>query len=162
MSGAPLNQQPTGLLEFLGIKNGGKYPQTFGEQLSPQWNLENWYLTQRAQLLTVNGTVAAVGYTLAFQVPQNAVWFVWNMATRALTAAGEAITFQNTISRNPNVNTLPVSDYVIVGASAAGSRTTLLNQYYGPDSNFGMYVAQITTAGAVAVSYHIRYTEMLL
>lgn len=39
----PLNIQPTGLLDFLQIKNGGQYPQHLGTTLAPAWDLRQHY-----------------------------------------------------------------------------------------------------------------------
>lgn len=48
----PLNIQPTGLLSFLQIKNGGRYPQWLGEQLVPTWDLAKHYEATNAQYIT--------------------------------------------------------------------------------------------------------------
>lgn len=39
----PLNVQPTGLLSFLQIKNGGRYPQYLRDELLPVWDLARHY-----------------------------------------------------------------------------------------------------------------------
>lgn len=56
---APLNRQPLGLLDFLGIKNGGQYPLTLGEQLAPVLEaLELYENTAAAVIGSTSGNVA--------------------------------------------------------------------------------------------------------
>lgn len=42
VTGAPFNRQPRGLLDFLGIKSFGEYPQTMGNEYRPTLDLLPW------------------------------------------------------------------------------------------------------------------------
>ena len=55
----PLNLVPWGLLDFFGIKNGGRFPQTLPESLAPTMELFDWYLQTKAQLYATVGTAVA-------------------------------------------------------------------------------------------------------
>lgn len=55
----PLNRQPLGLLGYLGIKNGGKYPQTLAETLAPTLELSDLYY--KAGQLSTSAASAVTG-----------------------------------------------------------------------------------------------------
>lgn len=108
---APLNRQPEGLLDFLGIKNAGRYPQTLGEQLTPVWDLQNWYLQFNSDLVfsrlitfpaatgAVNEAAYGIGPTTPIAlptpvlpndvtVPQNEYWLLLEADVHWVMAAG--------------------------------------------------------------------------
>lgn len=54
----PLNRQPIGLLDFFGIKNGGRYPVELIDRLQPSIDLLRHYTETAAQIFTWSGTLA--------------------------------------------------------------------------------------------------------
>lgn len=58
---APINRIPRGLLDFLGIRSGGRNPQQLTEQLVPTFDLRDWYL--ESQTIEVNGNLAGFAAT---------------------------------------------------------------------------------------------------
>lgn len=95
---APLNIQPSGLLDFFGIKNGGQYPQRLAVDLQPVLELLRWYIAANSlevgsvspafQLLAPEGTnthhiAATQPFNLSglvtpgqLVVPQNEFWWI--------------------------------------------------------------------------------------
>src|SRR5262245_13062003 len=55
----PLNLVPWALLDFFGIKNGGRFPQYLGDVLSPCLEMFDWYLQTKGQLYSTVGTVVS-------------------------------------------------------------------------------------------------------
>jgi len=77
----PLGARPEGLLDLLGIKTGGKYPQHLAYELVPVVNLFGIYLQQAATtILSSGGSCGAVGLvaTDAIIVPATENWLVLN------------------------------------------------------------------------------------
>lgn len=62
---APLNRQPNGLLDFFGIKNGGRNPFELGQILQPQLDLLPLYENAAPQVVgSASGSISAGGVTL--------------------------------------------------------------------------------------------------
>lgn len=88
----PLNRQPNGLLDFFGIKNGGRYPQVLDERLQPVVDLLRHYTELAAQVFVWSGTIAAtqdasstnipttlptnLSVSSQLEVPNNEVWYI--------------------------------------------------------------------------------------
>lgn len=108
----PLNLQPAGLLDFLGIKNGGRYPQHLSTDLVPTLELLRWYVAANSieigsvspafQLVANEGTTThliaatqpvnfSVGGTL--MVPQTEYWYIdrWSVNWFINAQAGASI-----------------------------------------------------------------------
>ena len=71
----PLNVQPIGLLDFLDIKNGGRYPQYLENVLLPTWDLRDHYevTNARAERATAAIYPAAVAGTTVL-IPAVEYW----------------------------------------------------------------------------------------
>lgn len=75
----PLGARPEGLLDLLGIKTGGRYPQHLGSELVPVLNLAELYLAQASTtILSSGGTLSAVGLvaTDVLIVPATENWLI--------------------------------------------------------------------------------------
>lgn len=105
----PLNVQPIGLLNFLGIKSGGRYPMTLDGTLLPTLELFEHYVAANSEEYFATpaafGTTAAGGVEFtstgpsdiiagagALTVPTSEYWYVQYMALRMNfnAAAGES------------------------------------------------------------------------
>lgn len=74
----PLGARPEGLLDILGVKSGGRFPQHLADNwLQPQIDLTDWYLDQRA--VTVTGSLVAssiAATTVVATVPAQQNWLL--------------------------------------------------------------------------------------
>jgi len=94
---SPLQKVASGLLGALNLKTLGRNPQTFADELQPQYDATNHYLLD---LLTRFGSTTpsaalGVGTTQVVTVPQGEVWAVFNIGAAITTtlAAGELVSF---------------------------------------------------------------------
>jgi len=62
--GAPLNRQPLGLLDFLGIKNGGENPRELVNVLQPVLETGPLYLVPASSVAVQTTTITGTGLTL--------------------------------------------------------------------------------------------------
>lgn len=169
----PLNRVPTGLLDFLGIKNGGRNPVTLGEVLAPTWNLAQHYLDAASQTRrgTGNLTNADRGLIISYGhgVPDGQVWWIDRVSlTTALLVAGQTLQVSFVLVRNSNPTfflALPGTMYQ--GPTAAGGAETytvgcdVQRTLYAGDS-INVKIDKITdAAGAVATSCELAYTPMV-
>lgn len=98
---AVVNRLPPGLLDLLGIKNGGKNPGSLVDQLMPVLEMRDWYMTQTAAAVSAAGSAAinaagtytTTGTTLT--VPAGEWWYITDFscivdasATSAFSAQG--------------------------------------------------------------------------
>jgi hypothetical protein len=85
---------PQGLLGFLGIKNGGQFPQTLLPDLAPTLDLLEIYLqTDHEVIFSGPVSILAPGYIFInpFTVPQNEYWAIIDWGVEFPLGAGEAI-----------------------------------------------------------------------
>lgn len=125
----PLGIQPIGLLDFLQLKNGGKYPQILESVLLPTWDLREHYVATNA--VSTNGAAiySAVTGTFTQLIAPVTNWrYVWG-STLKWAPIGATDTFygQLILRRNsdfflelpyPNDN-----DRNVTGGQATSSRT---------------------------------------
>lgn len=74
----PLTVRPSGLLDFLSIQAGGRYPQHLLEDLSPSIDLLSWFFDAQAETVT-SAALAQTGAgssTVGFTVPNGEAWLV--------------------------------------------------------------------------------------
>lgn len=164
----PINRLPLGLLSLLGIKNGGRYPQSLGQQLAPCFELLGWYLQSNSQSLSLNGNVTAVGFNANWwTVPVGQTWAVLSTVVNSAAALGAGVTvgFTGAWIRSA-LQVLPspltqVSPSYTVGAVAvamsnpAGACVTLVP----PGGVIGVY-AHALVAGPVNTTMTIQYVPM--
>lgn len=110
-----INRLPRGLLDFLGIRSGGRYPQQLSEQLLPMMDLGSWYKSANVFQLQCVGETAVANTNAGlftfitptpafatFTVPQDEVWIVlpgswigWSMtATAGIVYQASLVAFQ--------------------------------------------------------------------
>lgn len=104
----PLTAIPKGLLGFLGIKNGGQYPQNLVNVLSPTWDLRDHYVeSYAAEFLqgpinlaagTTSGDLS-FGTTIGF-VPQTELAYVTDYSARCDLAGLGAVTGTPAVFKN--------------------------------------------------------------
>jgi len=85
----PLTVRPQGLLDFLSIQAGGRYPQHLGENLQPTIDLLNWYIDAQAETVT-SGNIAqtsAGSANVGFTVPAGEAWLVAGYSVYGLVPA---------------------------------------------------------------------------
>lgn len=158
---SPLQVLPQGLLGFLQLKNGGKFPQSLGsDQLQSTLDLAEWYLATNGNVqASATTNVTAVGWT---QLLQGANLWVYyydiSIITDAMGAGPETIEACLTAE----FDTLSVPKYVGLGdfqsANVAAQRTMFQMRNRGvfmpPDVRFGLWVKSVT--GTIACTMYYR------
>lgn len=143
LKGAPLNLQPIGLLGFLGIKNGGEYPQELVNVLSPTWDLMRHYTALNSVeiiattagttgVITPGSTIPITGLSPAdltivtggIQVPNNECWYLeYSRVTAAFPAEAAAYgDFAWAVTFGAGAATIPGVLAGFTTGSATGSR----------------------------------------
>lgn len=77
----PLTIRPVGLLDFLSIQAGGRYPQHLLEDLQPTMDLMRWFHDAQAEVVNNNtaGLLSGPGSAgVGFTVPAGEAWLVSN------------------------------------------------------------------------------------
>jgi hypothetical protein len=172
----PINRTPLGILDFLGIKNGGQYPQTMPAVLSPTWDMHRWYLeyaaVQESTPISVdNGDRGAQLIPGTFQVPSDVTaYYVWDFGFyTALLAAGQTIRVSFFRNKPNNLDTCPLRTWQGNGGiplsaggldtyQAAGEGGFLL--YPGESIGVSFDNIQDAGAGAIAGRASIRFTRI--
>lgn len=88
-----IQRYATGLLSLLGLKTMGNNPGEFAEIIAPSFDLRDWFLFEKRELLdgflswgaaTSGSTVFAAMTTgdLVSPIPADELWFVWNVTLR--------------------------------------------------------------------------------
>jgi hypothetical protein len=65
----PINVLPIGLLDFFGIKNGGRYPQELVDRLQGSFDLTQWYMEAQVENFTFSRQTFFVASASAGFVP---------------------------------------------------------------------------------------------
>jgi len=91
---APITERPQGLLELLGLKNGGQYPQHMSELLAPTFDLGSWYRQwQKEVRAPADVTFTNLGTSFLLDtVPAGEVWFVHEVNVRSTAAVSNLVT----------------------------------------------------------------------
>ena len=161
----PINRWPLGLLGFLGIKNGGRYPQHLSELLLPTWDQAFLYLNAAAEYSAINANPPAVGNTPLFGVPLGECWYVHNFSLQVATPAGGA--YSGHLTRNnaavaPAVVLVSLCQDQVIGASAHATFVPTQAQaapmFLTPGEQLG--VSSTVVTGAVTAYAAIRFTRM--
>ena len=155
-----INKLPLGWLGFLGIKNGGEYPQDASTVLSPTWDMTNLYSYGNAEIANDNQNTSVLGNVSLTTVPNGETWLVLDQsATTGDLTAGQTIEFCTNW-------TDPAQLVNIETGYMNGSRTTpgrciaLVNRPYfaTPGSRMGVTVTQIA-AGPINVRLKTRFAR---
>lgn len=94
-----ISKLPLGLLGFFGIKNGGQYPQTLGNQISPtleqlgilaaNYHTNHAYIAAPIAAGWTQATVAIAG--VPQRVPAGELWYISSCSMHLSSGAGDAI-----------------------------------------------------------------------
>lgn len=136
-----ISRIPTGLLGFLGIKNGGEYPQRLINLLSPTWDLASLYLNTNEIRFASVDAVIGTGYNVVLQPNPGEVFVLHEASASYVNAAGEAISIGLARASQNNLTIVNVTDLINIGASTGGIATL---QYRSPlvipaGENFGVF-----------------------
>lgn len=155
-----INRNPFGVLGFLGIKNFGRNPATFSDQLAPTWDLARQYAETNSTILRVDANINATGYTIYFQVPQDRVWWIhnvgWNLPNPV--PVGEEIELAIWQSGTASTGAIPLGlpARVVAGYFGCnGARDFILS----PGEQIGVFCTRLIGAG-MDLTMTARYTEM--
>jgi len=113
----PINRLPQGLLDFLGIRSGGRNPQQLTEQLLPTMDLSDWYKQNASREVQVTATSlvadTSAGFfslTVAgavFEVPNNEIWIMrrgtrvnWDLQLGAVTQQSDMTLVHRNVTAN--------------------------------------------------------------
>lgn len=151
----PLSTIPKGLLGFLGIKSGGRYPQNLAEVLAPVWDVRDHYLASYAATflqgpitLAAGGVIADLnfGTTIGF-VPNAEYAYVTRGVIRCDLAGKNAVT----ATPCAFVNGLGIPQGPTLTFAAGGLATWQFDRpfWLPPGSAFGVIVNAKTAGDAL-------------
>jgi len=162
-----ISRLPLGLLDFLGIKSGGRYPDTLVSNLQPVWELAKYQtIWDERSAFDVSTTLAPAGLNFIpynIVIPQTEMWLVHQVTGFVQTDAGETVTATlayvdsyNFTNLLPAIVTLAASQQRHVAAPPLNGDCSFCA---GPGSIFGWMVDQITTAATIVAQLQVRYTR---
>lgn len=167
---APLTERPSGLLDLLGIQNGGQYPQHLASDwLLPQLDLLNFYLESQVQdLRTGNMVLNNIGLVTGTTVPSGEAWALRNLSFVTAADLGAATLFTGAFFQVRA--SLTASPIIQLGAAVSIVANGRLNLVYEPLTLFiappgailGINVLQLTGASNLQGTMELRYTRMQL
>lgn len=162
MSGV-INTLPSGLLGFLGLKNGGQYPRALGELLQPTWDLAAIYLSANSSFDNTTLAIAAIGATAIVTVPEGEAWFIIQQdAGSATLAAGQSIALGLQFTDPAGLVTMSVSDASVVATVGQRASISLPRPYYaGPGTRLGI-VSTVFAAGPINVTLSTQFARLAL
>lgn len=159
----PINKHPTGLLGFLGIKNGGKYPQTLSDVLLPTWNLADLYLgANQSAPAPVSIAVNAVGYQAYYTVPDNETWIL-NQATAFNFGSLTALqTLRMAVATTAaGGNTVVVSDSGELAATVGRLTVGLHRKVIANSGDTIGILVNVIAGGPITVGLALRYSILI-
>jgi hypothetical protein len=148
-----VNRLPLGLLSFLGIQNGGRYPDQLLPALAPVLDLSGHYVnTNREYLNSGPVGVAAFSATQFFTVPVGQWWFV-ALASGVTSALGAGVTYGATIQLTDAAGLVNIvlSQPTPPKATGAQWHAQARNFWAGPGERIGVYTSELV-AGPVNVA----------
>lgn len=158
-----INRLPLGLLGFLGIKNGGRYPQDLADVLAPTWDLSQLYLNTNSETRSDVVALNALGSQAFVTVPTGEAWIVL-LASAATGTLGAGVTFEIGLQTTDAAGLVTIAVSPMSGARTVGQRVAVsLPQpiLLGPGSTFGVNVTQLA-AGPVSTTLATRFARLSL
>jgi hypothetical protein len=158
-----ISRLPFGLLDFLGIKSGGRYPEQLLPTLQPMWDLQPFQtIWDERSAFDVSTTLAPAGLNFIpynIVVPQTEMWLVHQITGFCQTDAGE--TLFASLAYADSYSFINIMSSVVLAASQQRHVSTAgLDPFcVGPGSIFGWMVDQITTAANIVAQIQVRYTR---
>lgn len=158
-----INTLPLGLLGFLGIKNGGRYPDELGSLLVPTWDLMELYTAANSVHRNDNVNVTAVGAFTVVTVPEGEAWYVINQDVGSATlAAGVTLQLSLQITDPSSIATVALSDPTNLASAGQRCSASLPRPYFaGPGSALGL-IATVWGGGVTVCSLSTRYARFQL
>jgi len=157
---ANLNALPVGWLGFLGIKNGGKYPQVAAETLSPTWDLSSLYLGTNSRQRSDKRSITSIGAQAFFTVPQGEVWVILlQSAATGTLAATQSILMGLQITDAAGLVTIQYTPHLPPFAAGDGQRAAIGYEgplIAGPGQSVGIN-AVVFANGPIEVTLATRY-----
>jgi hypothetical protein len=158
-----INKLPLGLLGFLGIKNGGRYPQDIADVLAPTWDMRELYTYGNSEIDNVLVALNALGSQTYTTVPNGEAWLVLQQAAASDTlTAGQTIEFVTNWTDAASLVNIETSD--ATGSRTVGARAVAVcSRPYlaGPGQKIGVTVLQLA-AGPVNVRLRTRFARFTL
>lgn len=152
---------PRGLLRYLGIQSGGRYPQSVSETIAPILDLIELMTATTDVVVADTLALTATGTTLApsLIVSEAKVVRCTHIGLRVATIAAEAIKI-GLVVRTQNGGTITLSPTVTLAAST-GDQTLCpyTPVWLQPGDQLGVQVYSITTAGSIAANVHVRKSD---
>lgn len=187
---APLNIHPQGLLDFFGVKTGGRYPQRLADTLQPTIDLRDWYLESNALEYALIGPTwttpqsgpVLVGWSSTSPVGQLTVvpngewWYVMQYSIQYqfdLLGTGEALTplpcYRAAGGSTSAYSVMPYCNDVAVIALSTTYQRVIANAIsrpvlVPPGATIGFVQMGATAAGGsgIATIGHLRYARARL
>lgn len=156
-----INRLPLGILGFLGIKNGGRYPEELPSVLSPTWDFAEQYLATNSEVASNVLAIAAVGYQAFFTVPNGELWYVRGLSF-ATGTLGAGVTLQLGIAWTDPSSTVTVGLRDPSDAQTTGARALVClpeTWIATPGSTIGLVCTRLA-AGPVNVTGAVRFARM--
>jgi len=156
-----ISKLPLGLLDFLGIKTGGRYPDQLASFLQPTWDLERYQtIWDERNTFDVASPITALNLnTSTIVVPNTELWLVHQFNGFLQTDAAEAVAA--TLAWVDSYNFVNLASGVTILAASQQRHVSGANGtsfLVGPGSIFGWLCDQITGASIVAQVF-VRYTR---
>jgi len=158
-----INKLPLGLLGFLGIKNGGRYPEELSNILSGTWDLGPLYLNANSETRADVLAIAAIGSQAFWTVPTGEAWWV-QLASAATGTLGAGVTIELGLQTTDAAGLVTIAVSPMSGPRTVGARCAQsLPQpvLVGPGATFGINCTQLA-AGPVNVTVATRFARLLL
>jgi hypothetical protein len=151
--------RPPGLLSLLGLQNGGVTPVTLGNMTVPTFELSDWYLRAKREMLVSTalnvptGAVATYSPLVGFTVPNNEWWWVENYSLSLQTAAGDTISAGWSLGFQSQSIIAAVGDQQVAVAPSLAAWVNAHDPFWmGPGATLGVCWSQTVSVGpAVAI-----------
>lgn len=158
---AIVNRLPLGLLSFLGIQNGGKYPDMFLSTLAPVLDLGGHYVNTNREYLTSSVAVNVLANTTFHTVPNGEWWNVMHASVFTATmGAGSAYAGVITILDAAGLVThmLGQSRSAVSGPGAVFVGAAQAPFWVGPGERIGVYTTHLA-AGPISVGVSLAFAR---
>lgn len=155
-----ISRIPAGILGFLGIKNGGQYPQRLTADLVPTWDLSALYLAYGAQVAGLTSNFNSIGYTQCISPPPGEVWVLHDFSVAAQAGAGEAAKICLARAPNAAVNVVDISDQVDITASTTKVAVLMRPIILCPGDTAGFSAYDLT--GTISIYAAWNYTILTM
>jgi hypothetical protein len=158
-----VNRLPLGLLSFLGIQNGGKYPDTLLSALAPVLDLGDQYVNTNREYLTASVAVNALASSTFHTVPTGQWWYVSHSSLFTATlGAGQAYGGVLSLLDAAGIVTTMLSGSV---PAVSGAGAVFVNQarnfWAGPGERIGVYTTHLA-AGPVNTGVSLAFARFAM